>query len=567
MASDDAREILVRYIPGLAMATEAPMDIRLGQLVAFEQSLTLRKVEEAIWDELAAVADGPEYRPYAPAIEPDSVYEGDDVEHASAALTAPAEVVLWDVIEIRIAGPSHGNPFVDVDLQAEFICESSTLRVGGFYDGEGQYVIRALADTAGAWSFTTRATARSLDGLTGAFNVNAEAKPGAHGPVRVDGMHFRYADDTRYLPIGTTCYAWTHQPDALQEQTLASLESSAFNKIRMCVFPKSYKYNGNEPSDFPFVGNLAEGFDFTRFNPEHFRKLEHRIAQLAAIGVEADLILFHAYDRWGFADMGPAVDERYLRYVVRRLSAFANVWWSLANEYDLLWGKQTADWERIAEVIGEEDAFGHLTSIHNCFGFYDHSRPWVTHVSAQRVDWYKTAENTTEWREQWHKPVVIDECAYEGNIDMGWGNISGEEMTRRFWEGAVRGGYTAHGETYHREDEILWWSKGGELHGTSPARIKFLAEIMEASPVVWEPLPARMGVPSAGTTGEYVITYFGFQQPAFQNLALAPGEWTVDVIDTWNMTIDRIPSTHSGTVHVDMPGRPFCALRLQRVDA
>ena len=120
----------------------------------------------------------------------------------------------------------------------------------------------------------------------------------------------------------------------------------------------------------------------------------------------------------------------------------------MANEYDLLWSKDEADWERLAAIVGEEDPFGHLNSIHNCRPFYDYSKPWITHVSVQRVDVYRTAENTDEWRERWGKPVVIDECAYEGDIDQGWGNITGEEMTRRFWEGAVRGGYVGHGETY-----------------------------------------------------------------------------------------------------------------------
>ncbi len=37
-------------------------------------------------------------------------------------------------------------------------------------------------------------------------------------------------------------------------------------------------------------------------------------------------------------------------------------------------------------------------------------------MSIQRIDAYKTAEMTTDWR-QWGKPVVVDECAYEGDID------------------------------------------------------------------------------------------------------------------------------------------------------
>ena len=83
--------------------------------------------------------------------------------------------------------------------------------------------------------------------------------PGAHGPVRVRNTHhFAYADGTPYFPFGTTCYAWVHQGDALERQTLKTLRTSPFNRIRMCVFPKSYEYNHNEPVLYPFERNAKE---------------------------------------------------------------------------------------------------------------------------------------------------------------------------------------------------------------------------------------------------------------------------------------------------------------------
>ena len=569
----DARAVLEKLMPGIAASPMATQyrDGRLGSLVAFVPALEDPDEQQKLWSALAEVGDGVQRAPYAPAIAPDPAYEDDTVAAASASVRLPEPTPRWDVLEVRLDGPSHGNPFVDVELDAVFTRPDGTeVRVGGFYDGDGVYRVRALADAEGAWSFVTRSTARSLDGVTGIAEVIAP-RDGVHGPVSVDGFHFRHADGTRHRPLGTTAYAWTHQPEDLQEQTLATLAEAPFTKIRMCVFPKSYLYNANEPADFPFVGSLADGFDLERFDPAHFRRLEQRIADLGALGIEADLILFHAYDRWGFADLGPAVDERYLLYVVRRLSAFANVWWSMANEYDLLWAKDTADWERLAEIVGEEDAFGHLNSIHNCRPFYDYSKPWITHVSVQRVDVYRTAENTDEWRERWGKPVVIDECAYEGDIDQGWGNITGEEMVRRFWEGAVRGGYVGHGETYlpealGLEDEILWWSKGGVLHGTSPDRIAFLEKLLaEAPDGVWDPLPGDWDVPWGGVDGRVRVGYFGFNRPRFRSLLLAEGQWAVDVIDTWNMTVDRLPGVHSGSLRVDLPGRQFMAVRLTRV--
>jgi len=40
------------------------------------------------------------------------------------------------------------------------------------------------------------------------------------GPGEVaDRFHFAYRDGTRFLPTGTTAYAWTHQGAALEEQT------------------------------------------------------------------------------------------------------------------------------------------------------------------------------------------------------------------------------------------------------------------------------------------------------------------------------------------------------------
>ncbi len=63
-----------------------------------------------------------------------------------------------------------------------------------------------------------------------------------------------------------------------------------------------------------------------------------------------------------------------------------------------------------------------------------------------------------------------------GNIDQGWGNISGEKLTRRrFQETMVRGGCT-HGETYYSKAELIWWAEGGRLIGDSPSRIAFLKE-------------------------------------------------------------------------------------------
>ncbi len=477
---------------------------------------------------------------------------------ASAAET----VERWGVFEITLQGPSAGNPFADVRLAAQFRYRNRTVDVDGFYDGGGTYRIRFMPDEIGGWTYTTSSNVAALDGKTGALTAVAPS-PGNHGPVRVRyTSHFGYEDGTPYVPIGTTCYAWTHQGDKLEEQTLATLRTAPFNKIRMCVFPKSYAYNANEPVYYPFERDASGKNDLTRFNPKFFQHLERRIRDLQALGIEADLILFHPYDRWGYAAMPAEVNDRYLRYTVARLAAYRNVWWSLANEWDLVKTKTLADWDRFFRIVQESDPYQHLRSIHHSVVMYDHSKPWVTHVSIQGSDLEKAAGYVAQYR----KPVIYDECKYEGNIPQRWGNISAQELVRRFWLGTVGGAYVGHGETYLDPNEILWWSKGGVLHGRSPARIAFLRKIVESGPA--EGLNSiSTYYQGAGQAGRYYLFYFDVNQPAEYQFDLAPGAtYRADIIDPWEMTITPVAGTFAGKFTMKLPGKPFQAVRFERVE-
>jgi hypothetical protein len=296
-------------------------------------------------------------------------------------------------------------------------------------------------------------------------------------------------------------------------------------------------------------------------NPLLFQRLEKRIEQLGEMGIEADIILFHPYDKdeWGFSKMGKEADDAYLKYVVSRLSAYHNVWWSVANEYDLFC-KDLEDWDRFFHIIQRNDPYEHLRSIHNCIKFYDYGKPWVTHCSIQRTDTFRTSENTDEWRRLYQ----IDECAYEGNINWGWGNISGEEMTRRFWEGTVRGGYVGHGETYVHPQDILWWSHGGVLHGTSPQRIAFLRKLIEEYPqYLISPIESGFDVTCGGVADKFYLFYFGFYRPSFRDFEMNQNiKYKVEIIDTWNMTITAIPGTFEGKFRVDLPARQYMLVRM-----
>jgi len=496
-------------------------------------------------------------------------------------VTADLQTEQWGVFELALSGSAEGNPFREVQFSADFSYKHRIIEVDGFYDGDGVHRVRFMPDVQGEWRYRTKSNRTELDGKEGAF-ICVAPRPGNHGPVRVaNTYHFAYADGTPYKQIGTTCYVWNLQGAELEAQTLATLARSPFNKIRFCVFPKHYRYNENEPECYPFpclakgssrwMGSYAvdvkEGwrFDFDRFEPAYFQHLEACVANLRDLGIEADIILFHPYDRWGFATMSAEQDDRYLRYVVARLAAYRNVWWSMANEYDLMDNKSMADWDRFFRIVQESDPYQHLRSIHNCREFYDHGKPWVTHQSIQRSD----LAQVSLWRSQVKKPVVVDECCYEGDIPMGWGNISAREMVHRFWLGTAHGGYVGHGETYLHSQDILWWSKGGVLHGESAPRIAFLRELLENSPATGlDPLDGVVQMhPCAGKTHEFYLIYPGVSQPALLEITLPEGEYyQAEVIDTWEMT-STPGAVYSGRADIPMPGKAYHALILRRVTA
>jgi len=476
-----------------------------------------------------------------------------------ASSDSPSAVERWGLFEIALDGPSDGNPFLDTQLAAEFRFEHRAVEAAGFYDGNGVYKIRFMPDAEGPWSYRTRSNRPALDGKTGSF-VCTKPYAGNHGPVGVrNTYHFGYADGTPFYQFGTTCYAWTHQGDALEEQTLATLRTAPFNKIRMCVFPKWYAYNRAEPPAYAFPRNAAGENDTTRFQPLFFQRLEKRVAQLSAIGIEADIILFHPYDKWGYSDLPAEVNGRYLRYVVARLAAYRNVWWSMANEWDLVKSKTLADWDRFFHIVQESDPYQHLRSIHHSRAMYDHAKPWVTHASIQGDAFEKVAE----WRDAFRKPIVFDECKYEGNIPRRWGDISAREMVRRFWLGVTLGAWVGHGETYLDRNDVLWWSKGGRLKGESAPRIAFLRKLIESAGKL-DPVPGAY-YPCLARAGEEYLFYFDYHRPAEYTFDLpTESEFRAELIDPWQMRTTVLDGRYRGKAELKLPGEPYLAVRFRR---
>ncbi|MFT4114420.1 DUF5060 domain-containing protein [Silvibacterium sp.] len=486
-----------------------------------------------------------------------------------ASSLASQAVEQWGIFEIALEGPATGNPFQEVTLAATFTHEHRSIEIKGFYDGDGVYRIRFMPDMQGVWTCISTSSAKQLNGHRTQFVCTAPS-PGNHGPVTTaHRFHFLYADGTAYFPFGTTTYALLFASDEDAATSLTAMKG-VFNKTRACVLPKPLG-QGPQMLPFPSSGAQVDGRggtnDYTRFNPAYFRLLEKRILELQSAGIEADCILFHPYDAWGYKTMPPEADDFYLRYVVARLAAYRNVWWSIANEYDLIKARTTADWDRFFRIVQAEDPYSHLRSIHHSAVIYDHSKPWCTHASLQSYDFEKSAER----RAAWNKPIIYDEIQYEGDVERRWGNLSAEEMTRRFWLAAVRGVYASHGEVFIAEEtgphaHEPSWSDAGRLRGESAPRIRFLHDLIAAHTHVGLNEFEGSYYLSSGSPNELYLWYFDDHRPARYEFPLPnTANFEATLIDPYAMTQTKLDGTFSGKSRISLPSRPYQAILFRKV--
>lgn len=265
----------------------------------------------------------------------------------------------------------------------------------------------------------------------------------------------------------------------------------------------------------------------------------------------------------------------------------------MANEWNFCSCKSanvTADeaptpiWDALFHTLAAADPYGRQMSIHNGNLLYNHSQPWITHVSLQGHE-----GDTPALRARYAKPMVWDEVRYEGNLSSSWGALSGPEMADRFFLGASLGVHVGHSETITRagvsdDQQPLWWAKGGTLIGSSPARIKWFRALWPAAdggassnpprPPFGSLVPTRSYLDDASKSavvvnllsapnGTYSLLHFNragqWTVPLSHAAAAASGgRWEVRELDYWAMTVRvlaHLPADASSTV-LDVPTIP-----------
>lgn len=493
--------------------------------------------------------------------------------------------------ELVFEGPETPIPADRVPLRIEFThADGATLTVPGFWDGERRYVVRFAPPRAGHWWWRTASDEPSLEGHEGVIDA---VEDGEHGPVGVASrFHFAHADGTPFRPVGTTVYNWIHQREQLRHETAVAVAEAGFNKLRFMVFPQGGGYIEHSPDLMPFERSES-GWDVSRPVIAFFRQLDELVADLGERGVQADVLIFNAYDRgqFGLDSLTEEQDAAYLRYLVARLSAYPHVWWSLCNEFDLMTDRSADRWDRMGEMLAAIDAHGHLRSIHNWIELHDHNQPWITHASIQNGHATVEFGRANLYRDVYGKPVVLDEIKYEGDTPERWGDLSARQLIHQFWITTVAGCYASHGESFVTESGSLHMVEGGSFRGESPERLAFLREVLEGLRVPGlDPIDKWDDAAFvAGVARDQYVQYLGRSAPPTWSFRLPQGNagerlesgdaFEVSIVDTWNMTVTpvgrrflltdvRRNDAYAGDAGpVDLPEGEALALLITRVDA
>lgn len=433
--------------------------------------------------------------------------------------TAPGTVRQWDLVELDVTGTDATEAmFTHPDRWAV----AEAVQVGG------RRLIRFAPAEIGRWEYTVTGPQGGPEG-TGQFECLA-ADGDQPGPVRVRGTRFVHADGGAHHPLGTTAL-WWHRQDAQERAgTLAALARSPFTGVRMSVLP---------PGATQWPG------------PAELDELETAVLALRETGFQAELVLFQT---GGLTPGRPGWTE-YLNEVVHRFAPYRNVWWCLALDAD----RSEVDghvWDEALRLIAEAD-HGHRPLTIHAGPRFDFGRRLLSHASVREDTQLEAIDPVRAFA----KPALRD-VGTEGNLPTRTGGRTADELVSHAWWALVGGSYFWHAEEFA---EHSWSRHGGRLDGQAGARLQFLADVLAGAPGDLTRDPEESTTFTLCQPGQYYLQYHGLHRYSTRTYTLPDdAEFTVELLDTWDMTIERLPGTVSGEFVLDLPRRPNLAVRIIR---
>jgi len=471
-------------------------------------------------------------------------------------LAAPTvEVHDFAEVAVKVTHPDAANPFTDVIVEGEFSrAGSPPLKVDGFCDAADGSVfrIRFMPTQAGEHRYAVKYRHGSVErSHTGTFTAR-DAK--RCGQLRIDTAypeHFIWAGTgEHYFWNGTTTYylmGW--EDDAVIRQAIDRLAALKVNRLRVLVYGR----NHDRPWDQPVKTTPAfklylnpwpaarpddvknPGFDLTRFNVAFWQKYERMLQHAREREVIVSVIFFIGGQVLPTPFAAYSEDEqRFYRYGVARLAAFANVTWDLGNEHDF--HREFPKWcDWLGPLLKEWDPYDHLLSAHNKV----YRTPAQTWNDLQLIQRWDGGQNTFMLGERAKQaatgrviPQINEEYGYEDLWEKTPGQRAADTRRRCAWEIAMAGCYQTTGETANRGVGFPPDTGGGWVSGRGDDTMTMLrgyAHLVDffTSFDWWRLVPrndlVRGGAFCLAETGKLYAVYL--PRPANVTLTLEPGSY------------------------------------------
>src|ERR1035438_919657 len=217
---------------------------------------------------------------------------------------------------------AHPNPYVDVELSAEFRSPHfHTFKLTAFWDGGQRLVIRFTPTEAGEWLWRVSSNVQRWEGQSGAFTA---AESDAPGFVRAANVHhWAWTAGLGHQPhlwMGDTLYPFAFLDQALFQRIVDARAAQRFNHLRGLVLGTAEQAARIFPSP-------------DRPNPEHFQHLDQSIRYMNQKGIVADLIVAGPQNQLARLFPNWQQRRRYIGYIVERYAGM-NVTWQGVQAFE-----------------------------------------------------------------------------------------------------------------------------------------------------------------------------------------------------------------------------------------
>ncbi len=519
-------------------------------------------------------------------------------------------VEVFAVLELSFRGPvqrATDAPARDVQFWVRFRHESGApeYTVHGFWDGDGQggiegnvFKVRFTPTKPGCWRLIQVHSNRTeLKGRHEGDCLVAVASQ-RRGFWLVDEESagrrwYRRSDGSHQYVIGNTHYSFlSGRRDGGKPTGVAVAEDVArnaeyFKKLRFSLHGDLYP----DPVEKPFLddeGRPTDHGDYShRPNPRWFHQRADVAVQTAfKLDLIADLILAGPDSEAARSTLRAAANggdpEPWLRYVAARYGSYPNVWFCLANEYDLRTPRFSE--EQIARCgrllrrhlpYRETPVSVHPNSPTLWSAVFDRTGDWYDHHIIQRkirtlpvaADVMASIWRNPEDGRPRYRPTVNDELSYQGE-----GDRHTEQDTIEAHLGAfLGGGYGTTGWKYGNKLGHYFWGAFRPEEHTAADNLKWLREQIDRHVRFWRLEPA------AGPFGnldpeframawpgeEYVL---GTNKARADLVAeLPPGRWLVRRFDAIAMEAVVLAEAAEGRFRFDAPASRAVLFHFRRL--